>query len=61
MQAAANAAQNYMGLIDIEVEPSYKARADGSKIKALAWFGVRDVRMVQVPVPELLSPSLPPP
>ncbi|CAE6397078.1 unnamed protein product [Rhizoctonia solani] len=45
-----------MGLIDIEVEPSYKARSDGSKMKALAWFGARDVRMVQVPVPDITQP-----
>ncbi|KAH7332612.1 GroES-like protein [Rhizoctonia solani] len=57
MQALANAAQNQMGLIDIEVEPSYKARADGSKMKALAWFGARDVRMVQVPVPDITQPD----
>ncbi|CAE6333081.1 unnamed protein product [Rhizoctonia solani] len=58
MQALGNLVQNEMGLIDIEVEPSYKARSDGSKMKALAWFGARDVRMVQVPVPDITQPSV---
>ncbi|GAB1524754.1 hypothetical protein RhiTH_007909 [Rhizoctonia solani] len=57
MQALGNLVQNEMGLIDIEVEPSYKARSDGSKMKALAWFGARDVRMVQVPVPDITQPD----
>ncbi|CUA73497.1 hypothetical protein RSOLAG22IIIB_10840 [Rhizoctonia solani] len=57
MQAAANAVQNQMGLVDIPVEPSYKAREDGSKMKALAWFGSNDVRMVQVPVPAITQPD----
>ncbi|CAE6486669.1 unnamed protein product [Rhizoctonia solani] len=57
MQAAANTAQNQMGLIDVPVEPSYKAREDGSKMKALAWYGSNDVRMVQVPVPDITQPD----
>ncbi|KAG8750427.1 hypothetical protein FRC11_010423 [Ceratobasidium sp. 423] len=46
-----------MGLVDVPVEPSYKAREDGSKMKALAWFGANDVRMVQVPVPDITEPD----
>jgi hypothetical protein len=45
-----------MGLIDVQVEPSYKAREDGSKMKALAWYGSNDVRMIQVPVPDITQP-----
>ncbi|KAF8747660.1 GroES-like protein, partial [Rhizoctonia solani] len=57
MQAAANAVQNHMGLVEVPVEPSYKAREDGSKMKALAWFGSNDVRMTQVPVPDITQPD----
>ncbi|KAB5593158.1 Zinc-type alcohol dehydrogenase [Ceratobasidium theobromae] len=46
-----------MGLVQVPVEPSYKAREDGSMMQALAWFGTNDVRMVQVPVPDITQPD----
>jgi len=53
MQTAANLAQKYMGTVPTDTDPSYKPRADGATMKALAWFGAGDVRIVEAPVPEI--------
>jgi hypothetical protein len=42
-----------MGLVDVDVTPQYKGREDGSKMKALAWFGTNDVRMIEAPIPDI--------
>jgi hypothetical protein len=42
-----------MGLIDVPVESNYKGRGDGSKMKALAWFGTKDVRLIEAPIPDI--------
>jgi len=34
-------------------KPEYKHRADGSTMRALAWFGNKDVRMVDAPIPDI--------
>lgn len=57
MQAAANAIQNYMGAVPTDVEPTYKARPGGETMKALAWFGNNDVRMIEAPVPDITEPD----
>ncbi|KAF9482310.1 GroES-like protein [Pholiota conissans] len=57
MQAAANAAQNYLGPVETEVHPEYKPAPDGSKMRALAWFGNKDVRMVDAPIPDITEPD----
>jgi len=57
MQAASNAAQSYLGPLETAVRPEYKPAADGSMMKALAWFGNADVRVVDAPVPAITEPD----
>ncbi|KZT43805.1 GroES-like protein [Sistotremastrum suecicum HHB10207 ss-3] len=57
MQAAANFIQGQMGPVDVDVTPTYKGRGDGSTMKALAWFGTNDVRMIDAPVPDITDPD----
>ncbi|KAI0036140.1 GroES-like protein [Vararia minispora EC-137] len=57
MQTVANAVQERMGLVDVPVESYYKGRGDGSKMKALAWFGARDVRLIEAPIPDITQPD----
>jgi hypothetical protein len=57
MQAAANAFQDKMGPVPTVVHPEYKHREDGSTMKALAWFGAQDVRLIDAPVPEITEPD----
>uniref|UniRef100_A0A8H7XZD4 Uncharacterized protein n=1 Tax=Psilocybe cubensis TaxID=181762 RepID=A0A8H7XZD4_PSICU len=57
MQAAANTAQNYLGPLDTTVHPEYKHAEDGSTMRALAWFGNKDVRMVDAPIPAITEPD----
>ena len=42
-----------MGPYPTAVKPEYKGREDGSTMKALAWFGAKDVRVVDAPVPDI--------
>ncbi|CCM05158.1 uncharacterized protein FIBRA_07367 [Fibroporia radiculosa] len=57
MQAASNAAQHAMGDYPTVVHPEYKPRQDGGTMKALAWFGTRDVRLVEAPIPDITEPD----
>ncbi|EIN14208.1 GroES-like protein [Punctularia strigosozonata HHB-11173 SS5] len=57
MQAAANALQDRMGPVETVVHPEYKHRQDGSRMKALAWFGTQDVRLVDAPIPDITEPD----
>ncbi|KAJ3493056.1 hypothetical protein NLJ89_g11102 [Agrocybe chaxingu] len=57
MQAASNAYQDYLGPVKTDVKPEYTPTSDGSKMRALAWFGNRDVRMVDAPVPDITEPE----
>ncbi|PFH49184.1 hypothetical protein AMATHDRAFT_63694, partial [Amanita thiersii Skay4041] len=57
MQAASHFAQNLMGPEDTEVHPEYKPRNDQETMKALAWFGVNDVRIVNAPIPDITEPD----
>ncbi|TCD63644.1 hypothetical protein EIP91_005161 [Steccherinum ochraceum] len=57
MQAAANAVQDSMGTVPTVVHPETKPRGDGSTMKALAWFGAQDVRIVDAPVPDITEPD----
>ncbi|PPQ91917.1 hypothetical protein CVT25_001288 [Psilocybe cyanescens] len=57
MQAAANAAQDYLGPLDTTVHPEYKPAEDGSTMRALAWFGNKDVRVIDAPVPAITEPD----
>lgn len=57
MQAAANIVQSQLGKFSTVVQPEYKHREDGSTMKALAWFGATDVRVVDVPIPDITEPD----
>lgn len=46
-----------MGEIETTVKPEYKPEPGGKKMKALAWFGVEDVRLVGTPVPDITEPD----
>jgi threonine dehydrogenase-like Zn-dependent dehydrogenase len=46
-----------MGAVPTEVHPEYKGRKTGEKMKALAWFGAKDVRIVDAPVPDITEPD----
>ncbi|KAI4523718.1 GroES-like protein [Schizophyllum commune Tattone D] len=53
MQAAANAIQDHMGPIETEVKPEYNHDPTGKTMKALAWFGTNDLRLIDAPVPDI--------
>ncbi|WVQ86261.1 hypothetical protein IAT38_008429 [Cryptococcus sp. DSM 104549] len=53
MQTVANAVQDYMGPQPAVVKGEYKHREDGSTMRALAWHGKDDVRMVDAPIPDI--------
>ncbi|KAH8091798.1 GroES-like protein [Cristinia sonorae] len=57
MQAAANAVQKQMGEVPTVVHAETKPRPNGSTMKALAWFGAQDVRLVDAPVPDITEPD----
>ena len=46
-----------MGTIPTDVHPEYKTRKGGGTMTALAWFGPRDVRIVDAPIPEITEPD----
>ncbi|KAH9937092.1 GroES-like protein [Fomitopsis serialis] len=46
-----------MGDFPTVVRPEYKVRQDGSTMKALAWFGARDVRLIDAPIPDISEPD----
>ncbi|THH06612.1 hypothetical protein EW146_g9556 [Bondarzewia mesenterica] len=57
MQTAANKFQERVRAYPTEVTTEYKARKDGSTMKALAWFGPDDVRIVDAPIPDIVDPD----
>lgn len=46
-----------MGPYPVDVKPEYKGRGDGSTMKALAWFGTKDVRLIDAPIPDITEPD----
>lgn len=42
----------YMGTVPTTVHPEYQ-HVEGKTMKALAWFGSKDVRMIDAPVPDI--------
>ena len=46
-----------MGQFPTVVHPEYKTRPDGATMKALAWFGTRDVRLIDAPIPDITEPD----
>ncbi|KAG7091796.1 hypothetical protein E1B28_008199 [Marasmius oreades] len=57
MQATTNKLQEKMGTMPTDVNPEYKHAEGGEKMRALAWFGPNDVRMVDAPVPDITEPN----
>ncbi|RXK39378.1 hypothetical protein M231_03331 [Tremella mesenterica] len=53
MQFISNKVQDSMGTLPTATDPAYKHRPDGSTMKALAWFGNRDVRIIDAPIPDI--------
>ena len=39
------------------VQPEHKAKAEGGTMKTLAWFGNKDVRIVDAPIPDITQPD----
>ena len=46
-----------MGTVPTVVHPEYKPRPSGETMKALAWFGPQDVRIVDAPIPDITEPD----
>ena len=47
-----------MGAVPTEVHPEYKTRpGDLQTMKALAWFGAQDVRIIDTPIPDITEPD----
>lgn len=46
-----------MGPVPTVVHAEYKGRPGGETMKALAWFGTKDVRMVDAPIPDITEPD----
>ena len=44
-------------LTTADVGPEYQHRPGGETMKALAWFGNSDVRMVDAPIPDITDPK----
>jgi threonine dehydrogenase-like Zn-dependent dehydrogenase len=42
-----------MGTVPTVVHPEYKPAPGGKTMKALAWFGKEDVRVVDAPLPDI--------
>ncbi|KAJ6551757.1 GroES-like protein [Mycena capillaripes] len=57
MQALSNKLSQYIGDTPTVVDVKYKARDDGSTMKALAWYGTRDVRLIDAPIPDITNPE----
>ncbi|KIJ51052.1 hypothetical protein M422DRAFT_204065, partial [Sphaerobolus stellatus SS14] len=57
VNAAANKLQESMGQVQTSTQPEYKHTPGGETMKALAWFGVEDVRLVDAPVPDITEPD----
>ncbi|KAF9254180.1 GroES-like protein [Marasmius fiardii PR-910] len=57
MQTAANKFQEEVDSAPPIAKPEYNYAEGGEKMKALVWFGRQDVRMVEVPVPDITHPD----
>ena len=47
----------YLGPLGTEVHAEYEHDPSGAKMRALAWFGKEDVRMIDAPVPAITEPD----
>jgi len=57
MNAASNLAQKVMGPIPTSTTNQKAPNPTGEKMKALAWYGKHDVRMVEVDKPQIAEPT----
>ncbi|TFY81351.1 hypothetical protein EWM64_g2662 [Hericium alpestre] len=57
MQPVANKAQEKLGPVETAVSTEPKWREDGSTMKALAWFGPTDVRVIESRIPDITDPD----
>jgi len=57
MQTISNAIQDYMGPVETATSPTYKHRPGGETMRALAWFGKEDMRIVDAPIPDVSEPK----
>ena len=46
-----------MGPYPTDVQAEYNPRSDGATMRALAWFGTKDVRVIDAPVPDITEPD----
>jgi hypothetical protein len=47
----------YLGNVGTDVHPEFETNPSGPTMKALAWFGNQDVRIVNAPIPEITEPD----
>jgi hypothetical protein len=46
-----------LGEAPSDVTAEYKVREGGEKMKAPAWFGTNDVRVIDAPIPDVTDPD----
>ena len=49
--------EQQMGEVPTVVHAETKPRPDGGTMKALAWYGAQDVRLVDAPIPDITEPD----
>lgn len=47
----------HLGPVDTAVKPQSKVAENGKIMKALAWFGNKDVRVIDAPIPDITEPD----
>ncbi|EKM76388.1 hypothetical protein AGABI1DRAFT_63470 [Agaricus bisporus var. burnettii JB137-S8] len=57
MQLAANKVQDYLGPAKVPIKAEYAHRPGDKTMRALAWFGNEDVRMIDAPIPDITEPE----
>ncbi|KAK7000742.1 chaperonin 10-like protein [Favolaschia claudopus] len=57
MQTVSNKLAERIGDVPTVVSAKYQPRSDGGKMKVLAWFGTRDVRLIEAAIPDIPDPS----
>ncbi|KAJ3045551.1 hypothetical protein HDV00_009208 [Rhizophlyctis rosea] len=56
LNLASNVAEHVLGDEPTSTTPKYKARP-GQQMKAIAWYGKEDLRLIEVPVPAVTDPA----
>jgi hypothetical protein len=47
----------YLGPVDVPIQAGYTHRDGDKTMRALAWFGNEDVRMIDAPIPDITEPE----